>query len=269
MSYIFPLLLLIQASGAQFGESSAEEIRFNACIDATLEDPGKGLAEAQLWVDENGDYFALHCLGFGYTLTGQWPLAQTAFERAATAANAANDSREASLWTQAGNAALAGGQPQMALGHFNIAIAKGTLEKTLLGEVHLDKARALVALDQPQAAKAEFAKVHQLVPQDPLGWLLSATLARRMDDLARAQADIDVAATLAPRDPEVGLEAGNIAAMAGRYDVARRNWEQAIAIKPDGPVANTARRQLADLNAFEGIEPAPPETQPRTLPAGR
>jgi len=251
MTPFIPLLLLMQASGMQFGDTSAEEIRFNACIDTTLEDPGKGLADAQSWVSERGDYFARHCLGFAHTLLLNWQEAENAFVQAARDAQAANDRRAANLWTQAGNAALAGGRPQIAIQHLDTALATGTLNDMLRGEVHLDKARALVALGENEAAKAQFVEVHRLVPEDPLGWLLSATLARRLGDLERAQADIDIAASLAPRDPEVGLEAGNIAAQAGSYDVARRNWEQAIAIKPDGPVAITARKHLAELDAFE------------------
>ena len=261
--------MLIQAGGVQFGDTSAEEIRFNACIDKTLEDPGEGLNEAQKWVDESGDYFARHCLGFGYTLLQRWQEAENAFVQAAKDATAANDRRSANLWTQAGNAALAGGRPQIALEHLDTAIAKGTLNNMMLGEVHLDKARALVVLGDTDAAKAQFVEVHRLVPEDPLGWLLSATLSRRLGDLERAQADIDVAATLAPRDPEVGLEAGNIAAKAGNYAAARRNWEQAIAIKPDGPVAITARNHLADLDAFETGEVTADEPQPPIAGQGR
>lgn len=251
MISFLPLLLLVQAGGMQFGDTSAEEIRFNACIDAALEDADRGRIEAQAWVNESGDYFARHCLGFAHTLLLNWQEAEDAFVQAARDAEAANDRRAANLWTQAGNAALAGGRPRIAIAHLDTAIARGTLNDMMLGEVHLDKARALVALGENEAAKVQFVEVHRLVPEDPLGWLLSATLARRLGDLERAQADIDIAATLAPRDPEVALEAGNIAAKAGHYDIARRNWEQAIAIKPDGPVAATARKHLADLDAFE------------------
>ena len=119
------------------------------------------------------------------------------------------------------------------------------------GEVHLDRARALVAAGRIDEARDEFGKVHELVPEDPLGWLLSATLARRTDNLGRALADITVAAKLAPRDADIALEAGNIAVSSGDYAGARRNWEQAVAINKDSRAANTARDYLLRLSELE------------------
>ena len=127
----------------------------------------------------------------------------------------------------------------------------------MLGELHLDRARALVVAGQTDAAEIALAEAHKLAPEDPLAWLLSATLARRLGKLERAQADIDIAARLAPRDPEVALEAGNIAASAGKYDVARRNWTQAIEIRPEGPIARTARGHLSELDRAEAETAAP------------
>ena len=78
---------------------------------------------------------------------------------------------------QAGNAALARGNFAEALDYLGSALADQKLEGLAKGEVHLDRARAHVALNDYAAAKDEFKLVHELAPQDPLGWLLSATLA--------------------------------------------------------------------------------------------
>jgi Flp pilus assembly protein TadD len=102
-------------------------------------------------------------------------------------------------------------------------------------------------LDQYDRAKKEFVLVHELVPQDPLGWLLSATLARRMGDLVQAKTDIAAAAKLAISDPAVALEAGNIAYEAGDLVNAKSNWERAIKFGPDSPAAKAATRYLEQL----------------------
>ena len=159
--------------------------------------------------------------------------------------------RSANLWAQAGNAALAGEQYLRAISFFDTVIAGGALTGQKLGEAHLDKARALVALNRTEDAKAEFAAVHELVPQDPLGWLLSATLARREGDLQTALSHIAEAAKLAPQDADIALEAGNIAVSSGDYAGARTNWQQAVAIAPDGEAAAAAHKYLAQLEDIE------------------
>lgn len=244
-------------AGPVFNAPLNDEARFDACMDLATDDPASGVVAANEWLIAGGGYFARHCLGFAYAKDGRWSAAADAFVSAARDAERAHDSRAANLWTQAGNAALASGDAALALTYFDAALANGISAGLLLGELHLDRARALVVAGRPDEAEAAFAEAHRLVPEDPLAWLLSATLARRQGRLERAQADIDIAARLAPRDPEVALEAGNIAASAGRYDVARRNWTQAIEIRPDGPVAKTARGHLTQLDAAEAESSSP------------
>lgn len=229
----------------------ADQARFDACMDMATDDPASGIVAANEWLIAGGGYFARHCLGFAYAKDGRWAAAADAFVDAARDAELARDKRAANLWTQAGNAMLATGDADKALTYFDAAMAQGVAQGLLLGELHLDRARALVIAGKTDAAEIALAEAHKLAPEDPLAWLLSATLARRLGKLDRAQADIDIAARLAPRDPEVALEAGNIAASAGKYDIARRNWTQAIEIRPEGPIARTARGHLSALDKAE------------------
>src|SRR3569623_1684187 len=76
----------------------------------------------------------------------------------------------------------------------------------------LDRARALVAAGKLAPARTDLDAALDAAPKDPLAWLRSATLARRMSDLPRAQGDIARALALSADDASVQLEAGNIAA---------------------------------------------------------
>lgn len=239
------------SAASPFYAPLADEARFDACMDMATDDPSSGIVAANEWLIAGGGYFARHCLGFAYAKQGRWGAAADAFVNAARDAELAHDKRAANLWTQAGNAMLATGDADNALTYFDAALAQGAAQGLLLGELHLDRARALVVAGKTEAAEIALAEAHKLAPEDPLAWLLSATLARRLGKLDRAQADIDIAARLAPRDPEVALEAGNIAASAGKYDVARRNWTQAVDIRPEGPIAKTARAHLSELDRVE------------------
>jgi tetratricopeptide (TPR) repeat protein len=226
---------------------TTSDIRFDQCVDQAADDPANGLLAANKWQIQGGGYLARNCLGFAYAELEDWPKAIPEFVQAAEGAQAAGDERAAIFWSQAGNAALAGGNETTALQYLGAALAQDTLDGLLKGEVHLDMARVYVALDQYDRAKKEFVLVHELVPQDPLGWLLSATLARRMGDLVQAKSDIAVAAKLALTDPAIALEAGNIAYEAGDVVNARGNWERAIKFGPDSPAAKAATRYLAQL----------------------
>jgi tetratricopeptide (TPR) repeat protein len=148
---------------------------------------------------------------------------------------------------QAGNAALAGNNAPQAARYLDGALARGQLRGEALGEAHLDRARAHAALGDMKGARSDLDQAVRLVPADPLGWLLSATLARKMRDLPRAQADIEQAATRSPDDASVALEAGNIAILSGSVAAARLAWEAAIRNAPGSPAAKSAADALATL----------------------
>ncbi|WP_373489970.1 tetratricopeptide repeat protein [Parasphingorhabdus sp.] len=226
---------------------SPEDIRFDQCLEQAADDPDNGLLAANRWQIEGGGFLARNCLGFAYAELQDWTKAIPEFVQSAEGAEAAADDRGAIFWSQAGNAALANGKYADALKYLGSALEQDTLDQLLEGEVHLDMARVFVALDRYDEAKQQFALVHELVPEDPLGWLLSATLARRMGDLALAKSDIAEAAKRAFADPAIALEAGNIAYEAGDMVNARSNWEQAIKFGPESPSANAATRYLAQL----------------------
>jgi tetratricopeptide (TPR) repeat protein len=181
----------------------------------------------------------------------------TTFQQAAEAAQQTKDSRAAALWVQAANSALAGGAFVKARSFIDAALIEGTLKGAEAGEAHLERARALVAVGDLTKARTDLDTAAKLVPQDPLIWLLSASLARRSGDLDRARTDIAEAARLSPDDASVALEAGNIAAMMGNDAAARTAWTAAVKIAPDGPQGKAAAKALEQFGASEPETPEP------------
>ena len=149
----------------------------------------------------------------------------------------------------AGNAALVTGDLASALDLLDIARADAIAASAggMQGLIALDRARALVGLEQLEAAEAALAEARTLQPEDAETRLLSATLLRRMDRLAQAQEQIEEAARLAPLDPAVGLEAGVIAILSGREEAARASWLSVTSTAPESPEADTARAYLDQL----------------------
>ena len=236
-----------------------EDDRLRLCIEQAGKDPTTSLAQASAWVAEArgiGRSKPLECLGQVLTVLSRWEAAETAFADAAQAAPPSDPARIAALRAQAGNAALAGDKAERALVHLDAALGVAGIETQARGQIALDRARALVALQRPGEAMEAITAAQRDAPDEPLGWLLGATLARRGGDLAAAQRQIEVAGSLVPKDPDIGLEAGVIAVLAGREDAARKAWESVRLVAPDSAAATTAKGYLAQLGDAPVPKPA-------------
>lgn len=229
---------------------------FQACLDQAIEAPDAGVAFAQKWRIDGGSFYARHCMGFAYARAERWGPAIVAFEQAAEEAErSAEMAQSARLWAQAGNAALASGDPTKARQDFDAALARGLPDGLEKGEVHLDRARALVALGDTAAARESLDVALAQAPGDPLGWLLSATLARRSGEMALAQAHIARAVQLSPDDASVALEEGNIAVLTQHDDVARAAWQRAVRLAPTTAAGKAAADNLSRLPAAGAVKP--------------
>jgi tetratricopeptide (TPR) repeat protein len=260
---VFPLLILAAAATAATpAPAGPPKDRGGACAALARSDSARAIAEANAWRLVGGGIAARQCLGLAYVQDERWLSAATAFEQAAREAQFGNDSRSGALWSQAGNAALAAGDPGRARGYLDSALATGKLTDVMRGEVELDRARADVALNDPAAARTDLNRAIQHVPGDPMAWLLSATLARRQGEVDRATADIAEAVKRAPDDPDVAVEEGNVQAVAGNLAAARLAWQRAVrtgANLPSGKSAATALQANADIDADAPASDSPPQ----------
>lgn len=227
--------------------------RLSACLvnaDVKLED---GLADAAKWAAAGGGAYAAHCRGYAFGKAGRHSEAAAAFESGA-ALTGADVAMRARLFAQAGNAALAGGDVSRALAAFDHALEKPLPATLSTGEIHLDRARARVAANDLKGARTDLDTALAMAPADPLGWLLSGTLARRMEDMPLARAHIEQAARLSRNDPNIALEQGVIYALTGDRDPAARaafRRAQEVAGK-DSDLGKRAQAYLAQLPAEAG-----------------
>jgi len=229
--------------------------KFQGCLDAGTTDPDAGVRFAEAWRIDGGGFHARECRGFALARAERWPAALVALEQAADEAERAGSMQDsARLWAQAGNAALAGGDPAKAKSDFDAALARGLPDGVGKGEVQLDRARTMVALKDLPAARIDLDNALEMVPQDPLAWLLSATLARRMNNLSLAQKHIAQAVKLSPDDASVALEEGNIAILSSHEDIAKAAWDRAVKIAPDSGPGKAAAANLVQLAAEKPAE---------------
>lgn len=217
------------------------------CADLASRDPAAALASARKWIARTDEPLARQCLGLAHAQTQDWTSAAADFREGARLA-AGDKGTAARLWAQAGNAALAGGDMPAALSALDTALAGTTLPDGLeRGEASLDRARVKVAMKDEAGARADLDTAIRLAPQDPLVWLLSATLARRMNDLPLAKKHIAEAAARADDDASVAIEQGVIAALDHDDAAAIAAFRKARSMGTDPAVVATAERYLAQF----------------------
>ncbi len=252
------LLFLLQAAqpAAAAPLPTLNELQFEECLTLARTDPPSAIMEANMWAQQDGGFLAKACQGLALGNDFRFAEAAPLFVEAAKGADAGQDNRAARFYAQAGNAYIAADMPAEALGALDIALKSTAPTNAERADIEVDRARTLVALSRTDEAVVALTNSRQLSPENGTAWLLSATLARRMNKLPDALGYIQTAATLSPRDAAVALEAGNIAIAAGDEGAARKQWEQVIKIAPDSRQATTAQTQLAAL----GANPTPPAT---------
>lgn len=276
MSIALPLLLLAQAAPpivpaplpipraprepAAAAAPAPEPTRLELCLLAVDENPLAAIEAAEEWLKVSKGAATVepnHCLGMAYNRLDRPVEAEVAFTFARDALPSNELRRRASYGALAAMAVLEQGDPARAEAFFAAAEAEAQSsgDARLAGDIAIDRARAQVATKQDAAAAAGLAAARIGSPANPEGWLLSGTLARRQGNLAEAQQFIEQAATLAPRDPAVGLEAGVIAVLSGRDAAARRSWQSVIAVAPGSEWARAAQGYLDQLGPAPTVVP--------------
>jgi len=237
---LFLAVLATQAAGSPIQQ-------LDACMAQARTDPA-GAEQVARGLGRAGEA----CRGAALAGQNDYAGAAAAFTAAARNAELGRDKRAADYWAQAGNAWLAAGDAARARTALDAALAAGTLTDLNRGEAYLDRARALVATGDMKAARVDLDLATEDAADDPLAWLLSATLARRMGDLPRAKLDIAQALRRSADDASVQLEAGNIAAAGGEAERAQAAWKEAARLAPDAPAGRSAANALTQ---FAGDRP--------------
>ena len=225
------------------------------CLRQASSNPQAALDTAQNWRETAASDIELaqsaHCLGLALVQLGRTDEARQAFELASGEVPPDNLAYGARLSAMAGTAAMAEGDAEAALPLLDRAGASALEagDGELAADLRVDLARVLVRLGRSEDAVSALAEAREADPLDPQAWLLSATLSRRLERLGEAQGQIERAAMLAPRDAQVGLEAGVIAAMSGRASDARASFESVLSVAPDSPEAERARTYLTQLES--------------------
>lgn len=243
------ILLTLMLMAAPDQAFASDRSRYAACLALAKSEPGRAIETAQAWRIENGGVGALHCLALAQFERKEYTAAFGSFAAAAKASQAASDGQAVVLLSQGADAAMLAGQSEPAVRFLGEAIggAGTSVSPRVEAALRVSRAEALVDLKRDKEAAADLARAVELDPNVPDGWLLKATLARRMGDVKTAEAAILQAAERTPDSAEVQYEAGNIAAAKGDMALAKTAWAAA---------ANADADSIAGLAAAKALKAA-------------
>ena len=231
------------------------------CLKLAMDNPSDAIDEADGWLaaaksmsDRAG---AKQCKALALSRQENWAEAAALFLAARDDTPATEPGERSRLGALAGNALLLTGNTTAGLDALDHAHgdAHAASDGKLNGVIQIDRARALVALGRTAEASSALEEARYELPDNHQAWLLSATLARREGKLAEAQRQIERAAALMPVDPEIGLEAGVIAVLAGRDQSARLSWQSVLKAAPGSLAAKTAQGYLDQLGPPRASSP--------------
>lgn len=227
-------------------DSTLDKRRYEGCVNAIPTDAAKAEQFAVQWRAEGGGLPARHCQALAQLHQERFAEASATLAQAAKTAETEKSPFAADFWGQAGNAAFLAGDSKAAAAHFSTAIAQsGSFSPKRTAAFHIDRARAYTELGDIPQARGDLDKALTLGGEDAIALTLSAALARREGDKARAAADIAKASSLSPSDPDVMLEQGNVAAASGDLETARQVWAMVVRAAPQTAAAQIAERALA------------------------
>ena len=238
---------------------SPRDVRLSECLTLVMNEPEAGLEYAREWrATARGEdrVRAGHCEGVALARLTRFGEAQAVFLAARDAAAGGDPAYRARIGAMAGHSAISLGEPAGAIPTFERAVAdaREARDMELAGSLEIDLAQASMMNGDAASARAALTRAREAAPGNSRGWLLSATLARRSDDLAGAQRFIERAAMLDDRDPAIGLEAGVIAALSGREAAARASFRSVVEAAAGSREAEQARRYLEQLGPSDPLE---------------
>jgi len=202
--YLLPLLLAGAPAAAL--AQTADQDRYQACLDKAAEDAEEAYEDGLVWRMEGGGLPARHCIAVALLALGETREAAERLRAVAHSSLAGPESLRLELLIQSGNAFLVAEAPEEAASTLTEALELNPGDAELLVDLarahamRLDYAAAEQSLDAALAADADNA----------LALTLRADARLRQDRLDAAEADAEAAIAADPEAVEPRLVLGDI-----------------------------------------------------------
>jgi len=228
--------------------TAADSFSYNACLTKVDRHPDDALEMAMNALGEGDDASAEHCAAVALVGLKQYGEAARRLDALARKSSAGGVEVRAQLLSQAGNAWLLAGQPELATASFTAALALMPDEAEHL----IDRARASAALKKWAAAEADLSAALVAEPGSVQALVLRSSARRAQKNLKGAMGDIIRAIELEPENVEALAERGLLRAAQGDKAGARKDFLAVLERAPESEAAASARIQIEKLELKKG-----------------
>lgn len=236
------LCLILIASVAPALAAPSDKQRYDDCLALAATNPQAALGVANKW--QTGGPPARHCSAVALVGLKRYAEAAAALDELGRAPGMG--SLRPSLFDQAGNAWMLGGEIGKAVNSFQAALALAGND----ADLYADLARAQAMQSAWPEVEADLNAALALSPLRADLFVLRASARRAQNHLADARKDAEAALALSPRNPEALVERGSIRRESGDMKGARADFLAALAAGASPAAAEAARRNIVALDAI-------------------
>jgi len=219
--------------------AQSETFSYDACLKRAERRPEQALEMAMNALGAGEDASAEHCAAVALVGLKQYGEAARRLDLLARKASAGGAEERAQIMSQAGNAWLLAGQPELATASFTAALALMPGEAEYL----IDRARASAALKKWAPAESDLSAALVAEPGNVQALVLRSSARRAQKNIKGAMGDVTQALLLEPRSAEALLERGLLRVAQGDKAGARRDFFEVLklAADEDRQIAESAR----------------------------
>jgi tetratricopeptide (TPR) repeat protein len=199
-------LILFSSTGLRAEASTSDAQRYKICLSKAYSTPSAAYEDATIWRKEGGAGPARHCLAMALLGLRAYEEAAAQLEALAYAPDIGDEDLRIEVLEQSGEAWLQASKPEDALRVLSRALEN---DKTNAA-VYTNRARAFMALENINAAKADLDTALRLHPDNALALRLRATVLLTQNDLGGAHRDIEAALRKEPANVDALLVRGQV-----------------------------------------------------------
>jgi len=206
-AFIFVVFLILSLSIGQSAEASTSDgQRYKSCLSKAYSTPSAAYEDAIIWRKEGGAGPARHCLAMALLGLSAYEDAAAQLEALAYAPDIGDEALRTEVLEQSGEAWLQANKPQDALRVLSRALENDKAN----ADVYTNRARAFMALENINAAKADLDTALRLHPDNALALRLRAAVLLTQNDLIGARRDIEAALRKEPANVDALLVRGQV-----------------------------------------------------------
>jgi Flp pilus assembly protein TadD len=220
------------------------QAQYQACMSLLDRDPAGALDSAVEWERQGGGDAARHCKALALIRSGEVEDGALELERVAEAMPQAKAPLAAALFAHAGQAWTKAGNPQRALYAQNQGLKLNPKDVQLL----IDRAMTYGTSGMYFEALDDLNVAAELAPEDPEVYAMRAAAYRQLETPDLAEENIDQALKLSPSHPGALLERGYLRRAKGDIEGARADWLTVIQVTPGSDIANEAQKNIEKLD---------------------